>query len=191
MPSTVSHYVNQLARLLQGIAACATGRIDDALAQQSQFQKLAPLERKIDDLLILNYVLDFRGLDLQQAGSSLDGNTLRLFSKFELKILPQVITYVKRNSLLDGLLKTGCRDCELVFAQGKLWQQEQAGFICYRVEFLLSCRLRGKDGRARNRRAGRVLHLAGDFAGVHLSERGSRVQDEGTNEDDGRAGDFR
>jgi len=81
---------------------------------------LTSLERKIDDLLILNYVLDFRGLDLQQARGSLDGNTLRLFSKFQLKILPNMIADVQRNSLLDGLLKSRCRNCELVFAQRKL-----------------------------------------------------------------------
>jgi len=191
MSGPVSHYIDQLARLLQGISACAAGRIDDAFAQQRQFQKLTSFEWKIDDLLILNHIFDLRGLDLEQPRAALDGNRLRLLSKFELKILPNVIAYVKRNSFLDGLLKPGDRDCELVFAEGKLRQQEQARFICYRVELLLSCCLRGKNGGARYRRAGRVLHLSGDFACVHLSERGSRVQDGGADEDDNNAEEIR
>ncbi len=61
---SVPHHIDQLAGLLQGISARAAWGIDHAFAQQRQFQKLTPFQWKIHDLLVLNHVLDFRGLEL-------------------------------------------------------------------------------------------------------------------------------
>jgi hypothetical protein len=102
-----------------------------------------------------------------------------------------VVAYMKRDLLLDGLLETRGADRKTVFAQGELREQEQARFIGDRVVLLLGRRLRGKDCGAGNRRPGRVFHLARNFSGVHLSERGSPVQERGADEEDRNPSVFR
>ena len=113
-----------------------------------------------------------------------------MFPKLKLEILPDVVAYMECDFLLDGLLETRRGDRNSVFAQGKLWEQEQARLIGDSVVLLLGRRLRGKDCSTGNRRPGRVLHLAGDFGGVHLSERGGHAQDQGAEEEDRNASVF-
>src|ERR1019366_5587907 len=125
MPRAVSHYVDQLACLLQRISARAPRGVDHAFAQQGQLQKLTALQRKINHLIVLNDILDFRRLDLHQPGGSLYGNRLGLLSKIESEILPDVVAHVEDDMLLYSLFKPLCCDCKRVFTQWKLREQEQ------------------------------------------------------------------
>ena len=54
---------------MQRIPACSVRRIHDAGAHQ-RIAKLAILERKIEHLLIADYILDFSRLGLDQRGAS-------------------------------------------------------------------------------------------------------------------------
>jgi hypothetical protein len=160
VPRSVPHHVDQLAGLLQRVSPRSPGRADHALAQEGQLQKLAPLQWKIRDLLILNDILDFGRLKLQQLPAPFHCNDLALRSECEVEIRLVVSAHVKYDLFLDSLLEPGRRDRQSVFAKGKLRKQELSRFVRDRAEFLLCRRVHAIDSGASDDRAGAGLNLA-------------------------------
>ncbi len=87
--------IDELAGLLEGIAARAAGRIDDAFAEEREFEELVVFQRKREHLRVLDEVADFGRFGFEQAHDGFYGDHLGNFADLKDVVLPDVVSRVQ------------------------------------------------------------------------------------------------
>ncbi len=107
MPRALAADIGQRPRLLQRVAARASRRQDDAVAQLREREEIAPVERHLHDLPVLDDVADFRVGGPQQRFAAGHHDLLGDAAGLELEIDGQVLAEAQRDVGSDGAPEPG------------------------------------------------------------------------------------
>ena|SRR5436853_4414989 len=168
MAASLSSNIHEISGLLQSGAARTSGRLYYAFAQQCQLQELPSIQRKRNDLFLVDYIADLCSRALQKRFAPSDRDLIGYSPDLKREVKIHCLPELKNDSAPHQSFEAVAFDRDCVLTDRQRGKEDNTPFACHALKLDPASCINQRDRDTRQYRPSNVLHRSSYLRGIRL-----------------------